>query len=133
MEPTQPTEKQIQFFESKLLHILIGMFGDDKTLLGHMLEPSDRIILNTDDLMALIVLLTGSHNIQIHSEPIIDKSCCCSKLGSCFEKLEKSGVCPMRVTKILVNGADFFIHYNELFNLFGQYNVSTDYCFSATA
>ncbi len=120
IEEEPVTTQRIQLFEKSLLQILVKMFGSDKTLLKHMLEPIDKIILKHNNFMALISILTGSENIHMEMEPMI-KGCCTSSAHK--------DVIPVRITKILVNGVDFFINYNELYNMFTKYNIYTDRCF----
>lgn len=121
-EPTleETTAGRLQLFEKELLRILIAMFGSDKSLLKHMLEPTDKIILTEDCLSTLIAVLTGSDNVRVETAPFAG---CCGRSSGKQQPI-------VRVEKITVNGADFYINYNESYNLFSLYNVRIDRCFA---
>ena len=108
---------RIQQFEHRLLELILITFSNDLQLIQHVIEPGKNIILCKTDLIELIQILTGSSRVAIETEPVF-KGC-----TYCKEKLFDS------ITKILVNGCDFYITANKQYNLFSQYHVSLDECF----
>ena len=108
---------RIQQFEHRLLELILITFSNDIQMISHVIEPTKNIILCKSDLIELIQILTGYSRVSIETEPIF-KGC-----TYCREKLFDS------ITKILVNGSDFYITANEQYNLFSQYHVSLERCF----
>ena len=107
---TRKTDFMIEY--SKILH---NFFTNKKKLLVHLLHISNNIILSKQELIRLISILTGSANVKIDSEPV--------KSGCCFgKKLYEN------ITKIIVDGMDFWISQNDLFNYLREY-VCVDKCF----
>ena len=104
---------KIPEYEHYLLNFLRELIGKNKTLLAMLIEPSSHAIFNVDQLTTLIQILTSTEQVEIEIS-LITK--CCG-----FDKVLQ------RIDRILVNGADFKINYNEIYNYMINSGVSLNH------
>jgi len=104
---------KIPEYEHYLLNFLRELIGKNKTLLAMLIEPSSHAIFNIDQLTTLIQILASTEQVEIEIS-LITK--CCG-----FDKVLQ------RIDRILVNGADFKINYNEIYNYMINSGVSLNH------
>ncbi len=104
---------KIPEYEHYLLKFLRELIGKNKTLLAMLIEPSSHAIFNIDQLTTLIQILASTEQVEIEIS-LITK--CCG-----FDKVLQ------RIDRILVNGADFKINYNEIYNYMINSGVSLNH------
>jgi hypothetical protein len=104
-------------FEKRLLSICLSVLSsDDKVLLNNVIDISGNIILSIKDLGELISLITNSTDVNI---TVGDHDVQC---GCLLKKL------PIwkPITKIIVNGVDFYVGYNKIHTMFSEYHITLD-------
>jgi hypothetical protein len=87
----------------------------DFSFLQNLIEQTKNIILHADELYELISILCHTTRIDIISQPIF-KGCACS------EKLLY-----YKIDRIVVNGYDLMIAFNDVFNTLRSNNVSLEH------
>jgi hypothetical protein len=113
--PTTTEESKEVRFQFALLKILQRLLASDFALLQNLIEQSKNIILHADELYELISILCGTTKIDIISQPVF-KGCACS------EKLIY-----YKIERIVVNGFDLMIAFDDVFNLLRSNNVSLEH------
>jgi hypothetical protein len=103
-------------FKLKLLSILQELISSDFSLIQNLIEVTKNIILHVDDLHSLISILCETNNIDIISKPKV--SGCCSSA---------SKVIYYEIERIVVNGFDLMIAYNNDYNPLRSNNISLDH------
>jgi hypothetical protein len=106
--------KEVQF-KLKLLEILVKLFKKDMDLLKNITERTGNIVIHSEDLEELIKILTGASNIAIIASPIV-KGCCASA----------ASVLHYQIDRIVVDGFDLHIKYNDTYNFLLANNISLD-------
>jgi hypothetical protein len=106
--------KEVQF-KLKLLEILVKLFKKDTDLLKNITERTGNIVIHSEDLEDLIKILTGASNIAIIATPIV-KGCCASA----------ASVLHYQIDRIVVDGFDLHIKYNDTYNFLLANNISLD-------
>jgi hypothetical protein len=114
-QPPVPEESKEVKFQIALLKILQRLLSSDFSLLQNLIEQTKNIILHADELYELISILCQTTRIDIISQPIF-KGCACS------EKLIY-----YKIERIVVNGYDLMIAFNDVFNMLKSNNVSLDH------
>lgn len=109
------TDQRMHEFHRAYLAMLIDTVRLNRKLIGNMIDISDNVILSKTDLEQLIRILTGSSNVIIEIEPVAK---CCTSSASLL----------WNITKITVDGSDFYITQNPLYNVFCQYHISLTCC-----
>jgi len=92
---------------------------DDKSLRKNMIDPCGRIVFPIKDLKELIRIATRRHDVEfIIDDRVISDGCCKVK-----NKLQK------RIEKIVVDGTDFEIAFNQIFTMMEMKKISLDYTY----
>jgi hypothetical protein len=111
--PIQSTEIR---FKLKLLSILQNLLASDFSLIQNLIEITKNIILPVDDLYELISILCDTKSIDIISQPTV-KGCCSTASKLIYYDIER----------IVVNGFDLMIAYNNVYNTLKTNNISLDH------
>jgi hypothetical protein len=71
--------------KENLLRILISYFGKNLVLLNNVVELSDGIVTNLDDLTTLAAIITGQskEQVRIIIKEVEVKNCCLKIISSC--------------------------------------------------
>jgi hypothetical protein len=117
----------INLFKETLLRILISYFGKNLVLLNNVVELSDGIVMNLDDLTTLISIKTNQpkDQVRIIIKEIEVKNCCLGIVSNCL-----SETLPLyrQVEVILVNNEPFKFKYPDSYKTMEeQYNISLNY------
>ncbi len=105
-----PYQNKIPEFEHTLLGFYRELLGKNKALLAALIEPSSRAIFTIEQLAILISILTSTNDVAIETSPITK---CCG-VHKILENIDR----------ILVNGTDFKIEFNEIYNYMMNSGVS---------
>jgi hypothetical protein len=103
-------------FKLKLLSILQNLLASDFSLIQNLIEITKNIILPVEDLYELIAILCDTKTIDIISQPVV-KGCCSSASKLIYYDIER----------IVVNGFDLMIAYNNVYNTLKANNISLDH------
>ncbi|MPN19230.1 hypothetical protein SDC9_166596 [bioreactor metagenome] len=90
--------------------------SDDKVLINNVIDITGNIILSIKDLGELISLTTNSTDVSI-TVGEHDSQC------GCF--LNKLPIW-VPISKIIVNGTDFYVEYNKIHTMFSEYHISLE-------
>jgi hypothetical protein len=112
---TTPQTTEIRF-KIKLLSILQNLLASDFSLLQNLIEITKNIILPVDDLYELISILCDTKSIDIISQPSV-KGCCSSASKLVYYDIER----------IVVNGFDLMIAFNNVYNELRSNNISLEH------
>jgi hypothetical protein len=105
-------------FEKRLLSICLSVLStNDKVLVNNIIDISGDIILSMKDLKELITLTTKSTDINI----VLGEH----DLHGCCSALEKLPIW-FPITKIIVNGTDFYVEYNKIHTMFSEYHITLE-------
>jgi hypothetical protein len=117
----------INLFKETLLSILILYFGKNLVLLNNVVELSDGIVTNLDDLTTLVAFITNQpkEQVRIIIKEIEAQNCCLSIVSNCL-----SETLPLyrQIELILVNNKPFKFKYPDSYKLMEErYNISLNY------
>jgi hypothetical protein len=114
LEPP-PTEDKSVRFQLALLKILQNVLASDFPLLQNIIEQTKNIILRAVELFEFISLLCSTTQIDIISEPVL-KGCSSSE-----------NVLYYKVERIVVNGFDLMIAFNNVYNTLKTNHISLEH------
>jgi hypothetical protein len=78
----------LNLFKENLLRILNSYFGKNLVLLNYVVELSDGIVTNLDDLTTLVAIITGQskEQVRIIIKEVEVKNCCLKITSSCLSE-----------------------------------------------
>jgi hypothetical protein len=117
----------LKLFKENLLRILIAYFGKNLVLLNNVVELSDGIVTNLNDLTTLLAIITGQSKEQVRVviKEVEVKNCCLKITSSCL-----SETLPLyrQIEVILINNEPFNSKYHDLYKMMeDKFNISLNY------
>jgi hypothetical protein len=115
----------LKLFKENLLRILISYFGKNLVLLNNVVELSDGVVTNLDDLTTLVAIITNQpkDKVRVVIKEVDD---CCLRI-SCSCLME---TLPLyrQVEVILINNEPFKSKYPDLYKkMEEEFNISLNY------
>jgi hypothetical protein len=115
----------LKLFKENLLRILISYFGKNLVLLNNVIELSDGVVTNLDDLTTLVAIITNQPKDKVRVVVNEVENFCLKITCSCL-----NSTLPLyrQIETILINNESFKSKYPDLYNMMEEgFNISLKY------
>jgi NH3-dependent NAD+ synthetase len=117
----------LNLFKENLLRILISYFGKNLVLLNNVVELSDGVVTNFDDLTTLVAIITGQSKEQVRVViKEVEVKNCCLKITTSY--LSETLPSYRQVEVILIYNEPFNSKFPDLYKMMEEkFNISLNY------
>jgi hypothetical protein len=115
----------LKLFKENLLRILISYFGKNLMLLNNVIELSDGVVTNLDDLTTLVAIITNQPKYKVRVVVNEVEDFCLKIVCSCL-----NSTLPLyrQIEMILINNEPFNSQYPDLYKMMEEeFNISLKY------